>query len=168
MEMIRQLDRTAIHWTTPREIWEIVKEYLPTGPDDVIWEPFYNEQSRSAEHLRSLGCKVIAGNVDFFKQKVPLGTHIVTNPPWDCKEEIIKHLALLDIPFMITLPLHSLATRFIKRYLKHKLQIIIPDTRLHYEKKNDETGEVFTLKRTPFDSAFFCYKMNLKSDIIWL
>jgi len=168
MDMIKRLDTTAIHWTTPKEIWELIDDYLPKGENDVIWEPFYNDQTKSAEHLRSLGCNVISGNIDFYKVKIPLGTHIITNPPWDQKEKVIEHLALLDIPFIITFPIHSLATRFIKNHFKNKLQIIIPDTRLHFEKKDTKTGEIFTLKRTPFDTIFFCYKMGFDSNIIWL
>ena len=168
MDMIRTLDKAAIHWSTPLEIWSIISKYLPKAENDVVCEPFYNPDTKSAEHLRSLGCKVVSGNLNFFDVQVPLGTHIVTNPPWDCKEKVIEHLAKLDLPFIITFPVHSVCTRFIKNHFKNKLQLIIPDTRLHFEKKDKETGKMFTLKRTPFDSCFVCYKMNLPSDLVWL
>ena len=74
----------------------------------------------------------------------------------------------MNIPFIVTMPLHSLATRFMKTLFKNQIQIIIPDLRLHFEKEDKETGERFTLKRTPFDSIYVCYKMNLPHDIVWL
>jgi hypothetical protein len=168
MDMIKRLDKDAIHWNTPKQVWELINDYLPKDENSVIWEPFYNSESRSADHLRSLGCKVVSGNVNFFKTKVSLGTHIVSNPPFDCKEKVIEHLAYLDVPFILTFPIHSLATRFIKNHFKNKLQLIIPDTRLHFEKKDRDTGKTIVLKRTPFDTIFFCYKINLPRDLIWL
>ena len=166
MDMIKKLDKTNDDSTSPPEIWQQISEYLPKSENDVIWEPFYNPDSKSPEHLRNLGCKVVYGNIDFFHNKI--GTHIVTNPPWSCKEKVIARLGELDMPFIIVMPLHSLATRFVKNNFKHKLQIIIPDMRLHFEKQNPDTLERFTLKRTPFDTIYFCYKMNLPHDIMWL
>lgn len=166
MNMIKSLNKLNDDYTSPPQIWELISEYLPKQRDDIIWEPFYNPDSQSPEHLRRLGCQVIYGNIDFFKNK--LGTHIVTNPPWSCKEKVVARLSELDMPFIIVMPLHSLTTRFIKSYFKHKIQIIIPDLRLHFEKKDPDTLERFTLKRTPFDTIYYCYKMNLQNDITWL
>ena len=168
MDVIRCLDKSAVHWNTPYEVWELIEDYLPRGENDVIWEPFYNETSKSAQYLRELGCKVVSGNVDFYHQTVPLGSHIVTNPPFDKKEDVIAHLAKLDCAFILILPIHSLCTRFIKNHFKNKLQLLIPDMRIHFSKKDRKTGEIITLKRTPFDSVFYCYKMNLEHDLIWL
>ena len=168
MDMIKRLDQGAVHWNTGKEIWSLIDDYLPKGHNDVIWEPFYNETSKSAQYLRELGCRVISGNVDFYEQNIPLGTHIVTNPSFAEKDKLIAHLAKLDCPFILVLPIHSLCTRFIKNHFKNKLQLIIPDMRLHFQKKDKKTGEIITLKRTPFDSVFYCYKMNLEHDLIWL
>ena len=166
MEVVRNLDKSAVNWNTPRVNWEIIQDYIP--PDKVIWEPFWNETSQSADHLRSLGFQVISGNVDFYKVKDPLGDIIVSNPPWDDKERVIARLAELGTPFIIILPIHSLCTRFKKTNFKNKLQLIIPNTRLHFDKFNEETGEVQTIKRTPFDSAYYCFGLNLPRDLVWL
>jgi hypothetical protein len=166
MDFLTTLDKHNDDYTTPPETWNQIREYLPRGYGVEVWESFYNPDSTSADTLRELGCKVVCANVDFFNHK--LGTHIVTNPPFSCKEAVFNRLAELDMPFIVLIPSHSLCARYIKRHFKNKLQIIIPDTRLHYMKRDKETGERITLKRTPFDSVYLCYKMHLPSDMIWL
>ena len=51
---------------------------------------------------------------------------------------------------------------FMSDTFKNELQIIIPRNRMHFEKNG------VVMKRTSFDSCYFCYKMNLKKDITWL
>ena len=165
MDILKSLNKNDDDYTTPFEVWGNIKEYLPKG-DTVIWEAFYNENSKSADHLRSLGCNVVYGNIDFYKNNI--GDCIVSNPPFSDKTNVINRLYELDKPFIITIPIHSLATRFIKNKFKNKLQIIIPDTRIHFEKKDVESGEMKTLKRTSFDTIYLCYKMNLPRDVLWL
>lgn len=82
---------------------------------------------------------------------------IVSNIPFSKKKEI-------DKPFMIIMPASTMFTQYLREIFgeKNEIQIIIPKTRMHFEKN----GKV--LKRTSFDSCYFCYKMNLKHDIIWL
>ena len=166
MDFLTTLDKHNDDYTTPPETWNQIREYLPRGYGVEVWESLYNPDITSADTLRELGCKVVCANVDFFNHK--LGTHIVTNPPFSCKEAVFNRLAELDMPFIVLIPSHSLCARYIKRHFKNKLQIIIPDTRLHYMKRDKETGERITLKRTPFDSVYLCYKMHLPSDMIWL
>ena len=164
MDMVKSLDKNNDDYTTPLDVWTNIQEYLPR--DKVVWEAFYNEESKSPEHLRSLGCKVVYGNIDFYTSDV--GDVIITNPPFSDKERVMERLAVLDKPFILTWPVHSLCTRFIKRLFKNKLQIIIPDYRIHFEKRDRDTGERRRLTRTPFDTCYVCYNMNLARDIIWL
>lgn len=166
MDFLTSLDKHNDNYTTPPETWRQIEEYLPRGYGVEVWESFYNPDSTSADTLRALGCRVVSEDVDFFTHK--LGTHIVTNPPFSCKEAVFDRLAKLDMPFIVLIPSHSLCARYIKRNFKNKLQIIIPDSRLHYMKADKETGERFTLKRTPFDSIYVCYKIGLPRDILFL
>jgi len=166
MDILTALDKNNDNYTTPPTTWKQISDYLPKGYGVEIWEAFYNPESTSANTLRELGCRVICEDVDFFTHK--LGTHIVTNPPFSCKEAVFNRLAELDMPFIVLIPSHSLCARYIKRHFKNKLQVIIPNTRLHYMRNDIETGKRITLKRTPFDSVYLCYKMHLPSDIIWL
>lgn len=152
-------------YTTPLQIWSNIKEYLPKA-DTVIWEAFFNKHSKSAEHLRSLGCSVVYEDIDFYENDI--GDCIVTNPPFSDKTNVINRLYELDKPFIITIPIHSLSARYIKNKFKNKLQIIMPDTRMHFEKMDSITGEMQILKKTPFDTIYVCYKMDLPRDILWL
>ena len=167
MELIQNLDKNNDDYNTPPEVWENIKEYLPVGDDYVVWEPFFNSDSKSPCHLSKLGCNVLYSNVDFFNSKPSCVTHIVTNPPFSCKEKVFERLYSLDLPFVVILPVHSLCTRFIKKYFKNKLQLIIPNTRLHFERIDTKTNVRRTIKRTPFDSIYGCYMMGLPRDVIW-
>jgi len=40
--------------------------------------------------------------------------------------------------------------------------------RIHFEKKDKETGKIIVLKRTTFDTIYLCYKMSLPRDMLWL
>ena len=164
--MIHGLSKCNDDYTTPIEVWRNIRQFLPTDGKTVVWESFYNEGSKSVEHLRELGCTVVYGNVDFYTHD--MGDVIITNPPFSDKSRVFRRLYELDKPFIVTIPIHSLATRFIKNLFKNKLQIIIPDIRLHFECKDRVTGVRKTLKRTPFDTVYVCYKMNLPRDCIWL
>ena len=166
MDFLTKLDKHNDDYTTPPETWKQIAQYIPKGYGVEVWEALYNSDSASADTLRDLGCRVVYDDVDFFTHK--LGTHIVTNPPFSCKEQVFKRLAELDMPFIILMPSHSLCARYIKRYFKNKLQLIIPDTGLHYMKRDKDTGERITLKRTPFDSIYVCYKIHLPIDVLWL
>ena len=167
MDFLTTLDKHNDDYTTPSEVWEQISPYLPKGVGVIIWEAFYNPDSNSADTLRFLtGCEVAYGDTDFFQSAH--GTHIVTNPPFSCKEAVFNRLAALDMPFIVLIPSHCLCARYIKRHFKNKLQLIIPDRRLHFQKRDKDTGKRITLKRTPFDSIYVCYKMNLPADVIWL
>lgn len=163
MERLKSLNKNNDEYYTPKEVWKNIVEYLPK--DRVLWECFYSANSRSAEHLRSLGCTVVYEDVDFFNSN--MGEIIVTNPPFSMKERVMTRLRELDKPFILLLPFHSVCTRFVKTLFKNTLQIIIPNTRIHYESK-DDNGNMRTLKRTSFDSVYVCYKINLPRDMLWL
>ena len=167
MDYLTTLDKQNDDYTTPSEVWEQIASYLPKGDDVVIWEPFYNSDSNSADTLRALtGCQVVYNDADFF-QSVS-GTHIVTNPPFSCKEDVFNRLAELAMPFIVVIPSHSLCTQYIRRHFKDKLQIIIPQRRLQFQRRDTDTGERVKPKRAPFDSVYVCYNMALPKDILWL
>jgi len=168
MDRIQQLDKNNDNYSTPPEVWDNIKHCLPIDDNHIVWEPFFNSDSKSPCHLSTLGCNVLYSNADFFTTRPSCATHIVTNPPFSCKERVFERLYTLDLPFIVIMPVHSLCTRFIKTYFKNKLQIIVPDYRLHFERIDTKTGARKTIKRTPFDSVYVCYKMNLPRDVMWL
>eukprot|EP00959_Pyramimonas_sp_CCMP1952_P021513 453582-Pyramimonas_sp.AAC.1 len=90
MELIQNLDRNNDNYSTPPEVWENIKHFLPVGDDYIVWEPFFNSDSKSPCHLSKLGCNVLYSNVDFFNSRPSCATHIVSNPPFSCREKVLS------------------------------------------------------------------------------
>ena len=145
-------------YMTPKYAWENIKEYIPK--DKVIWEAFYGDGT-SGKHLQDLGFEVIHKEVDFFENN--LGDIIVSNPPFSNKNKTMNRLKELDKPFILILPQPALNTSAIRELFKHDLQIIIPRKRIQFIKNGNELQN-----KCNFDCFYYCYKINLPRDIIWL
>jgi hypothetical protein len=150
-------------YMTPKYAWENIQQYIPK--DKVIWEAFMGD-GKSGEYLKELGFNVIHNNNDFFESNE--GEVIVSNPPFSKSKDIIIRLKELDKPFIIILPVSKICSQYFRQFLNTELQIIIPRKRIHFEKKvNGETPNNFK-SSCNFDCFYYCYKMNLPHDIIWL
>tara|TARA_R110002153_G_scaffold223850_6_gene376430 strand:- start:959 stop:1438 length:480 start_codon:yes stop_codon:yes gene_type:complete len=144
-------------YMTPRYAWENIKDYIPK--DRVIWEAFYGD-GKSGEYLRDLGFDVIQEKEDFFNNNK--GDIIVSNPPFsDCKK-IMPRLKELDKPFILILPSSKINTQYFKIF-KNDIQIIIPQKRIQFIKDGDKLEN-----KCNFDCFYYCYKIGLERDIIWL
>ncbi len=153
-------------YMTPKTAWQDINEYIPK--DKTIWEPFYGD-GMSGEYLEELGCKtVIHKKKDFFTY-TPKYDILISNPPFSLSKEIMKRLAELDKPFILIMPSSKINTSYMRNNFMNKgLQIIIPRKRIHFIKKID--GEIPDKWKNScnFDCFYYCYKMGLKNDIIWL
>ena len=58
----------------------------------------------------------------------------------------------------------AINNNYIREQYKQQLQIIIPRKRIHFLKH----GEDNIVKKCNFDCFYYCYKMNLKNDIVFL
>jgi len=153
-------------YMTPKYAWENIKEYIPK--DKVIWEAFMGD-GKSGEYLQELGFDVIHNDNDFFESNE--GDIIVSNPPFSKSKDVINRLKLLDKPFIIIMPCSKICTSYFRdnfKDSKNPIQIIIPIKRIHFEKHID--GEIPNnwKQQCNFDCFYYCYKMNLPRDIIWL
>jgi len=153
-------------YMTPKSAWENIKDYIPK--DKVIWEAFYGD-GKSGEYLRELGFNVIHNDNDFFESNE--GDIIVSNPPFSKCKEIMPRLKELDKPFILILPSSKINTQYFRENFKNsnsQLQIIIPIKRIHFEKQIN--GEIPNGWRNAcnFDCFYYCYKIGLERDIIWL
>lgn len=150
-------------YMTPKYAWENIKQYIPENK--VIWEAFYGDGS-SGEYLKELGFDVIHEPVDFFEND--LGEIIVSNPPFSKVKEIMEKLYYLDKPFIIILPSSKINTSYFRAWKDKNIQIIIPRKRIHFNKLvNGEKPENWK-NACNFDCFYYCYKINLPKDIIWL
>ena len=145
-------------YMTPKSAWENIKEYIPT--DKVIWEAFYGD-GKSGTYLEELGFNTIHEPIDFFKNDK--GELIVSNPPFSLSKEIMKRLLVLDKPFILILPLIKINTSYFREWKDKHLQIIIPRKRIQFIKNGNNLQN-----KCNFDCLYYCYKMDLPKDIIWL
>jgi hypothetical protein len=151
---------------TPKSAWEDIDDYIPK--DKVIWEAFYGD-GQSAQHLQELGCKeVIHSPADFFQTNE--GEVIVSNPPFsDCKR-IMPRLKELGKPFILIMPSSKINTSYFRDSFGSSddpVQIIIPKKRIQFIKLVDGV-EVQQKNSCNFDCFYYCWKMNLPRDIVWL
>ena len=149
-------------YMTPKYAWENIKEFIPQ--DKVIWEAFYGD-GKSGEYLTELGFDVIHKEVDFFKND--LGDIVVSNPPFSKSKEVITRLKELEKPFILILPSNKINTQYF-RIMKNEIQIIVPPKRIHFEKHINGEKPKNWKNACYFDCFYYCYKMNLPRDIIWL
>ncbi len=145
---------------TPKYAWENIQQYIPK--DKIIWEAFKGDGG-SYNHLQDLGFNVICNDNDFFESNE--GEIIVSNPPFSKCKDIMPRLKELDKPFILIMPSPKINTSYIRENFKNTdspLQIIIPRKRIQFIKNGEQT------KSCNFDCFYFCYKMKLPRDIIWL
>ena len=145
-------------YMTPKDAWENILEYIPK--DKIIWEAFYGD-GKSGSHLEELGLNVIHEPIDFFKEN--RGEIIISNPPFSLSKEVMKRLLTLDKPFILIFPSSKINTSYIREWKNKNLQIIIPRQRIQFIKNGNELNN-----KCNFDCFYYCYKMNLQKDIIWL
>jgi hypothetical protein len=153
-------------YMTPKYAWENIKKYIPGNK--IIWEAFYGD-GKSGSYLEEIGFKVIHQKVDFFEND--LGDIIVTNPPFSKSKEVLTRLKQLNKPFILILPSSKINTQYVRNLFKDvedKLQIIIPKSRIHFDKKIDGKTPDKWKNACNFDCFYYCWKINLERDIIWL
>lgn len=151
-------------YMTPKHAWTDIKQYIPK--DKKIWEAFYGD-SKSGTYLTELGFDVIHEPFDFFEND--LGEVIVSNPPFSKSKEIMKRLAELDKPFILIMPSSKINTSYMRENFMNKgLQIIIPRKRIHFTKLVDGKVPDKWKNACNFDCFYYCYKIGLKNDIVWL
>ena len=152
-------------YMTPKYAWENIKHLIPA--DKIIWEAFYGD-GKSGQYLTELGFNVIHEPIDFFNEEPDNWGIIVTNPAFSKSKEVMKRLKELDKPFIIIMPSSKINTSYFRAYKDSGLQIIIPRQRIHFTKLVDGKVVDGWKNACAFDCFYYCYKMNLKNDIIWL
>ena len=151
-------------YMTPKYAWENIQQYIPK--DKIIWEAFMGD-GKSGEYLKELGFNVIHNDNDFFESNE--GDVIVSNPPFSKSKEVVFRLKELDKPFILILPCSKICTQYFREIFKNTdtpLQIIIPRKRIHFDKHNHSKKN--WKNACYFDCFYYCYKMDLPRDIIWL
>ena len=151
-------------YMTPKYAWKNIAHLIPQ--DKLIWECFYGD-GKSGEYLKELGFNVIHKPVDFFESNY--GEILLSNPPFSLTKKIMPRLKELDKPFILIMPSSKINTSYMRNnFMNCGLQIIIPRKRIHFEKLIDGKVPENWKNACNFDCFYYCYKMNLPNDIVWL
>ena len=152
-------------YMTPKYAWENIKEYIPNNK--VIWEAFWGNGA-SGQYLTEMGFDVIHEERDFFTEPPDEWDMIVSNPPFSKSKEVMKKMLEYDKPFIMIMPSSKINTSYFREWKDKGLQIIIPRKRIHFVKLiNRETPKNWK-NACNFDCFYYCYKIGLEKDIIWL
>lgn len=153
-------------YMTPKSAWENIQHLIPS--DKIIWEAFWGD-GKSGQYLEELGFNVIHDQDDFFESNK--GDIVVSNPPFSQSKEVLTRLVQLNKPFILILPSSKINTQCVRQLFKDqqdKLQIIIPRKRINFEKQINGIIPEDWVNKCNFDCFYYCWKIGLKRDIIWL
>ncbi len=154
-------------YMTPKHAWEDIKEFIPEEYNK-IYEPFYGDGT-SGKILKEIlpNHQIIHYEGDFYELcNVYNYDMILSNPPFSDAKNIMPKMFELDKPFILLMPSSKINTSYFRQWKDKKIQIIIPRRRIHFIKLVD--GKVVPSKGANFDCFYYCYKMNLPKDIVWL
>jgi hypothetical protein len=152
-------DKDRDNYTTDIKGWEIIKDYIPK--DKVIWSPFYCD-GKQKEYFKELGFDIIHLDEDFFQNNK--GDIVIDNPPFSKMRLICERLKELNKPFILVSFSRVLLMKWFQRLFKDHLQVIIPFTRPTFTHlTNPKKGYT-----PPFGVQYYCWKMNLEKDLIFI
>ena len=151
-----------------------IKQYMERDSFDyceeyplIIWCPFDLANSKYVEVLSAIpNVKVINTHIDtgenFFFYEPEYYDIIISNPPFSCKDDVLKRLYELDKPYAMLLPIPTLQgqTRF--PYMKD-IQYLGFDKRINYYRDATMTK---TQDGVSFGSCYLCKKFLPKDLII--
>tara|TARA_R110000851_G_scaffold99923_3_gene215270 strand:- start:699 stop:1298 length:600 start_codon:yes stop_codon:yes gene_type:complete len=145
---------------TPRYgVLPIVKHLKAKGYKK-IWCPFDQCNSMFVRVLQAEGfivhCSHLGNGYDFFKYNprffVP--DCIVSNPPFSCKDEVLKRLYEIGLPFAVILPQNALQSlKRVNMFMQHGMEYLGFDRRICYYTR----GELnYWPSANHFASAYYC------------
>ena len=149
------------NYETDCQGWLNIQQFIPK--DAKIWSPFYCS-GRQKDLFRVMGHDIIHEDRDFFSYIPEDFDLIIDNPPFSCFKEVCHRLKLIDKPFIIIARSNLLLCRWFQRLFCNSLQIIIPDKRITFTHlTNPKKGY-----NPPFGTTYYCYKMELDKDLIFI
>ena len=154
-------------YMTPKLAWESIIKFIPEEYK-TIYEPFYGD-GKSGDNLKEImeDKTIIHNKVDFYEYStIYKYDMILSNPPFSDAKKIMPKMLEIDKPFILLMPSSKINTSYFRSWKNKNLQIIIPRKRIHFIKMKD--GEYVESKGANFDCFYYCYKMNLPRDIVWL
>ena len=153
-------DKDSDNYTTDKIGWEIIKDYIPK--DKKIYAPFYCD-GKQKEYFEEMGSDIIHEDKDFFTYK-PEYDIIIDNPPFSKMKDICIELKEIDKPFILIAFSKVILMKWFQKLFKEHLQVIIPFSRPTFTHlTNKKKGYT-----PPYGVMYYCYKMNLDKDLIFI
>ncbi|MBC8307066.1 MAG: hypothetical protein H8E55_66315 [Pelagibacterales bacterium] len=153
-------DKDIDNYATDKKGWEIIKDFIPKNKK--IYAPFYCD-GKQKEYFKNMGFDIIHENTDFFTNTFDYDL-IIDNPPFSKFKSICIKLKEIDKPFILVCPVRTLQLKHFQKLFKDHLQVIIPFKRPTFTHlTNPKKGYT-----PPFGVSYFCYKMNLEKDLIFI
>ena len=153
-------DKDSDNYATDKNGWEIIKDYIPT--DKKIYAPFYCD-GKQKEHFKDMGFDIIHEDIDFFTNTFEYDI-IVDNPPFSKFKEICIKLKEIDKPFILLCPSRTIQLKHFIEKFKNDIQIITPFKRPTFTHLT-KPKKGYT---PPFGVQYYCYKMDLPKDLIFI
>ncbi len=152
------------YFTPPQAVFPLI-QFIPQG--STIWCPFDDESSQYVKIFLQNNFKVIFSHIDngqnFFyytpKQEYDI---IISNPPFSCKDDVLKRISELNKPYALLLPLPTLQGQKRFPYLQNT-QALIFDKRINFYKDKEQTKRA---TGAAFASIYIC-KDFLPKDLIF-
>lgn len=146
-----------------------IKQYMERNQKSslIIWCPFDQSFSYYVKVLSKIPkVKVIYTHIDngenfFYYEPDEQYDIIISNPPFSCKDDVLKRLYELDKPYAILLPIPTLQGQARFPYMKD-IQYLGFDKRINYYKDLKMTE---VQRGVSFGSGYFCRKF-LPKDLI--
>ena len=154
-------------YTPTYAVMPIVKYLKSFNPNATVWCPFDFESSEYVKVLKQQGFNVIHSHIDegknfFYYEPEEKYDVIISNPPFSCKDDVLKRLYELDKPYAILLPIPALQGQARFPWMQDGLQYLGFDKRINYYTNQDLTQ---VQKGVSFGSCYLCKKF-LPRDLI--
>lgn len=138
------------HW----KIWECAagKGYLEAAIRELGYD-VTGTDIKTGTDFRTPLCPQPAGGVDM----------LWSNPPYKDKEGWLQRCFDIGKPFAMLMPITTLGEqKRVAMYKRYGIQVALPPARIEFETPSGKEGGGW------FYTAWFCYKLNLPSDIFVL
>jgi hypothetical protein len=125
-------------YTPPFAVWPLLP-HLPAGA--VVWEPCAGDDYL-ADALRLAGHRVVSTDLDrgaeqdLFTMPTPAGaTHIITNPPYSIKPQVIAELLRRGLPWALLVPFETTASKKVRDLFPglHTIEQMYLDGRINFQ-----------------------------------
>ena len=144
-------------YETEKESFDLLFKYVKIEKNKKVWFPFYcNNLIKSY----TFPFQMIHAETDFFETNIEYD-YIIDNPPYSCKEKVIRRCVDLGRPFCLLLPIDSLERKYISSLFKDEdFTIIIPKKRWKFINENSKVT-------MPFKTMWIVCGFGLERQIIF-